>query len=93
MTLLNLGPDDEFLLLGRLVPAGSDENTVFARSLRPGEEDTGESVNVPTGKRLVIRRGDLSFNSDEIDARSPKGTWGVRARGRHPVDLVQAGGR
>ena len=76
MTLLNLGPDDELLLLGRLVPAGSDENTVFARSLRPGEEDTGEAVHVPAGKRLMIRAGDLSFNSDEIDARSPQGRGG-----------------
>ena len=41
MTLLNLGPADEFLLSGRLVPAGSDENTVFARSLRRDEEDSG----------------------------------------------------
>ena len=76
MTLLNMGPDDELLLLGRLVPAGSDENTVFARSLRPGEEDSGEGVHVPAGKRLVIRPGDLSFSSAEIDARSPKGRGG-----------------
>ena len=76
MTLLNLGPDDELLLSGRLVPAGSDENTVFARSLRPGEEDSGEAVHVPAGKRLVIRPGDLSLNSDEIDAKSPKGRGG-----------------
>ena len=76
MTLLNLGPDDELLLLRRLVPAGSDENTTFARSLRPGEEDSGEAVHVPAGKRLMIRAGDLSFNSDEIDARSPKGRGG-----------------
>ena len=76
MTLLNLGPDDELLLLRRLVPAGSDEKTTFARSLRPGEEDSGEAVHVPAGKRLMIRAGDLSFNSDEIDARSPKGRGG-----------------
>ena len=76
MTLLNLGPDDELLLLGRLVPAGSDENTVFARLLRPGEEDTGEAVHVPAGKRLMIKAKDLSFSSDEIDARSPKGRGG-----------------
>ena len=76
MTLLNFGPDDELLLLGRLVPAGSDATTVFARSLRPGEEDTGEGVNVPAGKRLVIKPGDLSFDSDEIDSRSPKGRGG-----------------
>ena len=76
MTLLNLGPDDELLHFGRVVPAGSDGNTVFMRSLRPGEEDSGEAVHVPAGKRLVIRAGDLSFSSDEIDARSPKGRGG-----------------
>ena len=76
MTLLNLGPDDELLLLGRLVPAGSDDNTVFARSLRPGEEDSGKAVHVAAGKRLMIKAGDLSFSSDEIDARSPKGRGG-----------------
>lgn len=76
MTLLNLGLDEEALHLARLVPAGSDENTVFARSLRPGEEDTGEAVHVPAGKQLVIKSGDLSFSSDEIDARSPKGRGG-----------------
>ncbi len=76
MTLLNLGPDDELLLLGRLVPAGSDEDTVFARSLRPDEEDSREAVRVPAGKRLAIRPGDLSFSSEEIDARSPKGRGG-----------------
>ena len=76
MTLLNLGPDDEALHSARLVPAGSDENTVYARSLRPGEEDVGEAVQVPAGKQLVIKAGDLSFSSDEIDARSPKGRGG-----------------
>ena len=76
MTLLNLGPDDKNLLLGRLVPAGSDENTVFARTLQPGEEDTGEVVHVPAGKQLLIRPKDFSFTSDDIDARSPKGRGG-----------------
>ena len=76
MTLLNLGPDDEALHFARLVPAGSDENTVFARSLRRGEEDSGEVVHIPAGKQLVIKAGDLSFSSDEIDARSLKGRGG-----------------
>ena len=76
MTLLNLGPDGELLYTGRVVPAGSDGNTVFARSLRPGEEDSGQGVNVPAGKKLAFRAGDLSISSDEIDARSPKGRGG-----------------
>jgi len=76
VTLLNIGPDDQPLVFGRVVPAGSDENAVYMRSLRPGEEDTGEAVHVPAGKRLEIRAGDLSFSSNEIDARSPKGRGG-----------------
>ena len=76
MTLLNMGPDDQPQVFGRVVPAGSDENAVYMRSLRPGEEDSGEAVHVPAGKRLVIRAGDLSFSSNEIDARSPKGRGG-----------------
>ena len=76
MTLLNLGPDNEILYVGRVVPAGSDKDTVFARSLRPGEDAPREVVNVPAGKKLVFRAGDLSFSSDEIDARSLKGRGG-----------------
>ncbi len=76
MTLLNLGPDDQFLHHVRVVPAGSDESTVFMRTLRPGEEDSGEAVRVRAGKRVVIRPGDLSISLDEIDARSPEGRGG-----------------
>ncbi len=76
MTLLNLGPGDEFLVAGRLVPAGSDGNTTYARSLRPGEEDSGEAVHIPAGHQLVIKPGDLSISSDETDAKSPKGRGG-----------------
>lgn len=76
MTLLNLGPAGLIQHVGRLVPAGSDENTVYARTLRYGEEDSGEVVHVPAGKRLVIRSGDLSISSEEIDAKSPKGRGG-----------------
>ncbi len=76
MTLLNLGPDDQLLHVARVVPAGSDESTVFMRALRPGEEDSGEAVHVPAGKRVVLRAGDLSISLDEIDARSPEGRGG-----------------
>ncbi len=76
MTLLNLGPAEAIEHVGRLVPAGCDENAVYARSLRFGEDDSGEVVHVPAGKRLVIRAGDLSIDSDELDAKSAKGRGG-----------------
>ena len=67
---------DELLFYSRLVPDGREGNKVFARSLRPGEEDTGEGVNVRAGEQLIIRAGGLVVNSDEIDALSPKGYGG-----------------
>ena len=67
---------DELLFYGRLVPDGREGNKVFARSLRPGEEDTGEGVTVRAGEQLIVRAGGLVINSDEIDAQSPKGYGG-----------------
>ena len=76
MTLLNLGPAGVIEHIGRVVPAGSDDDAVYMRSLRHGEEDTGEVVHVPAGKRMVIRAGDLSIDWEELDAKSPKGRGG-----------------
>ena len=71
----NVGQDssNELLFYSRLVPDGREGNKVFARSLHPGEEDTGEGVNVLAGEQLIVRAGGLVINSDEIDALSPKG--------------------
>ena len=70
------GSVGELLTVGRLVPAGRDGNKVFARMLRPGEEDSGEAVRIEAGDQLVIPPGGLSFDSREIDAQSPKGLGG-----------------
>ena len=64
------------LYMNRLVPDGRKGNKVFARSLRPGEADTGEGVNVRAGEQLVIRAGGLVISSNEIDAQSPQGYGG-----------------
>ena len=66
----------DLLFYSRLVPDGREGNKVFARSLRLGEEDTGEGVNVRAGEQLIIRAGGLVISSDEIDALSPKGYGG-----------------
>ena len=66
----------ELLDIGRLVPIGREGNKVFARVLRPGEEDTGETVRLEAGDQLVIPAGGLFFDSRVIDARSPKGLGG-----------------
>ena len=70
------GTNGDFLFGARLVPAGREGNKVFARSLRPGEEDTGEVVHVGPGEELIIRPGDLVISSEEIDSHSPKGLGG-----------------
>ena len=49
--------DCEFLHACRLVELKRENSVVYARSLRRGEEDTGEGVRVGAGERLVIPRG------------------------------------
>ena len=44
------GDGSDFLYSGRLVEMKREENTVYARSLRRGEEDTGEGVHVGAGE-------------------------------------------
>ena len=44
---------------------------MYARSLRPDEEDTGEGVHLNAGDRLVIPAGGFVFDTDQIDAMSP----------------------
>lgn len=72
----NAQPEGETIWITRLVPDGREGNKVFARSLRPGEVDTGEAVHVEAGEELVIRAGRLSIDSDEVEARSPVGMGG-----------------
>ena len=93
MTLLNMGPDDQPQVFGRVVPAGSDENAVYMRSLRPGEEDSGEAVHVPAGKRLVIRAGDLVVQLKRDRREESEGAWWIRPGGRYDMDVVQASRR
>ena len=64
--------DGEFLFHGRLVPMGRQGNIVYARTLRRDEEDTGEAVHLNAGDRLVIPTGEFVFDTDQIDALSPK---------------------
>ena len=67
----------EFLLGGRLVPIRREGNVVYARTLRLGEEDTGEAVKLERGDRLVIPAGELVVDSRQIDAYfNPRGAGG-----------------
>ena len=77
MNVQNSSPSEgEFLASARLVPDGAKGNTLFARTLRCGEEDTGESVVVPAGHKLVIRAGGLRISLEQIDACSEVGLGG-----------------
>ena len=68
-----------FLFGGRLVPDGREGNVVYARTLRSGEEDTGEGVHVGAGEQLVIRAGGLRFGSRDVDEyHNPTGEGGYR---------------
>ena len=73
---VNPDPGLGFLMAGRLIPTGREGNKVFARMLRSGEVDTGETVHLELGDELVIPAGGLVIDSREIDAMSPVGAGG-----------------
>ena len=69
-------PGGEFLTSGRIVLDRREGNKVFVRTLRPGEEDSGEGVNIRAGEQLIFEAGALVVDSREIDAQSVKGRGG-----------------
>ena len=70
---------EAFLYSGRIVPIKREGNIVYARTLRRGEEDTGEVVDLQPGDRLVIPKGEFQVDSRDIDEHfNPKGLGGYR---------------
>ena len=69
-------PTGEFLTSGRIVPVRREGNKVFVRSLRQGEKDTGEVVNVRAGDSVIFESGALVIDSRQIDAQSVRGLGG-----------------
>ena len=67
---------NELLWMERLVPIGREGNKVLPRTRRRGEKDTGETVKVRAGDRVVIPPGELVIDSLEIDEYSTEGPGG-----------------
>ncbi len=69
----------DFLFGFRVVPIKREGNVVYARTLRRGEEDTGEAVHLEPGDRLVFSAGEIVIDSRDIDEYyNPKGLGGYR---------------
>ena len=77
-----LDPNDETtplgtpLLASRVVPVRREGNRVYVRTLRYGEEDTGESVKLREGDRITFEAGALEIDTRQIDAIATKGLGG-----------------
>ena len=66
----------ELLTSRRIVPAGRDGKKVYFRTLRRGEADSGEEVNIEPGDEIIIPPGGLVIDSREIDDQSTRGRGG-----------------
>ena len=75
----NENKKDDFLIVERLVPIRREGNVVYARSLRRGEEDTGEVIHLNAGDRLVIPEGELVIDSRGIDDQLEEDLGGYKS--------------
>ena len=76
---INLGPDGDacgFLVGVRVVPAGRDGDTVFARTLNHGEPDSGEGIVVQQGERLMFPPGSVKVTIQDADRTNTPGPDG-----------------
>ena len=63
----DVGHTDDMLASFRLVPDGRKGITVYGRTLRHGEVDTGQSVQLRPGDKVVLRPGALEMSLEAID--------------------------
>ena len=76
---IHLGPtpgSNDAIASVRIVPAGREGKTVFARTLNFGEVDTGEGIVRFPGERLVIPPGDAKFTIQDVDRHNAPDTYG-----------------
>ena len=64
----NKQDEGEFLFAGGVALSRREGKNVYLRSLRPGEQDSGEGVRIEAGESVLFDAGDLSFNSRQVDA-------------------------
>ena len=67
---------NDMLLACRVLPAGREGTSVFARTLDHGEEDSGEPVIIYPGETLVFRPGEFRVFLQDVDEQSPPGPVG-----------------
>ena len=61
------GGGSNFLYAARLVEMKREGNTVYARTMRRGEEDTGKGIHFDSGRRLVIPKGEMVIDCRDVD--------------------------
>ena len=72
----------------RVLPTGKEGNKVFGRTLRFGEEDSGEGIVVEDGETLIFPPKSVAFDIRDVDSRikSERHGWGdVRYRNISPT--------
>ncbi|MDL5055394.1 hypothetical protein QQ056_17835 [Oscillatoria laete-virens NRMC-F 0139] len=62
-----VGRKDDILMWVRVVPDGREGNTVYGRTLRPDEPDTGLAVQCRPGEHFALKPGALTYSVDNTD--------------------------
>lgn len=70
-TSAEVGDNSGFLFGYRVIPVRREPGVVYARTLRHGEEDTGERVHVRAGESVKFEAGSVVVELDHIDRSEP----------------------
>lgn len=67
---IHLGPDinaNDAVVGVRVVPDGKNSNEVYGRTLNFGEPDSGESIKLEVGEKLVFLPGSVNVTLQDVD--------------------------
>lgn len=67
---INIGPnvgDNDVLIKVRVIPVGRNGNKVIGKTLTYGETDSGDTITIQPGEKLLFPAGNINISIQDID--------------------------
>ena len=67
---INIGPnvgDNDMLIKARVIPVGRNGNKIIGKTLTYGETDSGDTITIRPGEKLLFPAGNINISIQDID--------------------------